>query len=611
MCENCSARRLQDTMGTPMGAHQRALRIVVIGAGISGILASIRFRQRVPNVSVCVYEKNSGVGGTWFKNKYPGCMSDHPSHSYQASFEPNLEWSHFYASADEIKKYWEKVFFKYGCDGSCRLETKVISAIWNEEKGQWLLKVADLKKNSLFDDECHLLISATGMLDDAKWPTFPGLGDFKGKVMHTAEWDKSYSYQGKKVAVIGNGSSGLQIIPALLPQVTHIDHYIKDPAWVTPTLYRETIDNRGPHLQNYIFDSADMRSFKHNQGYYERFRNGIEHEVQSMHAYTVNGTTEHRTAPMTFMEHMERGLQYKPELLAKLIPVFPPLTRPLTPAPGYLEAMTKDKVKVITKPIKKVVEKGIVTDDNVIHEVDLVVCATGFDTSFIPNIYMVGRNNQTLRDKWRKYPETYLGIMTDGFPNYFIAFGPNTGLATGNQLLLLERQIDYFTSAALKMQRDDIRAMAPRADKVQSFVTHCEQYFKGTIFKERCSSWYKAHTENGPVIGLWPGSGLHAVEALKNPRWEDFSYEYIDPDSMSWLGNGWTLNETRNDISIDYLSRDQIDYPNKLKVFLPQNSADSDYDEQRSGWRPRYQSDDPRWDAMSAVYEGQTSSFED
>ncbi|EXJ96239.1 hypothetical protein A1O1_01365 [Capronia coronata CBS 617.96] len=539
----------------------RPLRAVVIGAGISGILASIRLPQRVPGLSLQIYEKNPDVGGTWFENRYPGCACDIPAHTYQATFEPNHEWSQFYASAQEIHRYWKKVVAKYNCMRHIKLNHKIASAAWNEAGGKWEVQVQNLETGETFTDVCDVLVSATGALNDWKWPQIPGLRDFKGKLLHSAKWDETFDWTGKRLAVIGNGSSGIQIVPAVLAKSTHIDHYIRGRTWLAPTFAREKVDQMGKGLDNFSFSAEDISRFKTDPDFYEKFRKDIELELQSVHAVTIKGSPEQLGAVEIFTENMKRRLAGKPLLADTLLPSFPPVCRRLTPGPGYLEALTDPKVDVITNGIREVVSDGIITTDGEHRPVDAIICATGFDTTFCPRFPITGKGGVDLADKWKQVPSTYLSLATDEFPNYFISLGPNSALGTGNLLLLIEKAIDYITLCLAKMQRDNIRSMAPRPDAVKGFVEYCDAYFQTTVFSLDCRSWYKGGTSDGRVSALWPGSSLHAMRVLTHPRWEDFVYEYVNDNPCGWLGNGWTLEEKEKRVRVDYLNKDQIDFP--------------------------------------------------
>ncbi|PWY90427.1 flavin-binding monooxygenase [Aspergillus sclerotioniger CBS 115572] len=545
----------------------RPLRVVIIGSGISGIIASIRFRQRIPNLDLCVYEKNVDIGGTWLENRYPGCACDIPAHTYQATFEPNKEWSAFYATAPEIHRYWGRVVDKYGCNRYIKFKQQVVEAVWKEKDSKWILQVKDLHSGSVYADQCDVLISATGFLNNWKWPDIPGLHDFQGMLMHSARWDKSFDYSNKRVAVIGNGSSGVQIVPGMLPKVARMDHYVRNRTWIAPTFARAELDRRGVKSDNFSFTPEELETFNKDHNAYQKFRKDIELQLQSIHGATLLGTPEQLGAKEAFTQDMRRRLSSKPELFEELVPSFPPVCRRLTPGPGYLEALTDEKIDIITSEIVRIDADGIITADGTHHPTDVLVCATGFDTTFTPRFPITGCNGLSLAERWKKTPESYLSIAVDEFPNYFICFGPNSALGEGNLLLLLERVIDYFTSCVQKMQRDNIRSMSVQKDAVERFTRYCDQYFSRTVYSEQCRSWYKGGEKDGRVIGVWPGSSLHSLRVLSQPRWEDFRYEYVGDNANGWIGNGWTENEKNNDINVDYLDDDQVDFP--WAVFEP------------------------------------------
>ncbi|KAJ5657541.1 uncharacterized protein N7484_001190 [Penicillium longicatenatum] len=539
----------------------RPLRVVVIGAGINGILSCIRFVQRVPNIDLCIYDKNADIGGTWFENKYPGCACDIPSHTYQASFEPNKEWSAFYAPAPEIHQYWKHVVHKYGCRRYMKLKQRVLGASWDENDAKWRLEVEDVESSSKYQDQCDVLVQATGCLNNWKWPSIPGLHDFKGKIMHSADWDTEYDYTGQNIAVIGNGSSGIQVVPGTLPKVAHIDHYIRSRTWICPPFAEDVLNKHGIGADNYSFSPEELETFKNDPAAFIKFRKEVELQMQSAHEATLNGTPMQLGAIPFFTENMKRRLKNKPELLDELLPSFPPTCRRLTPGPGYLEALTDPKVDVIKSEIVKVDETGILTADGQHRPVDMIVCATGFDTSYTPRFPITGINGLSLAERWKESPETYLSIATDGFPNYFICFGPNSGLGEGNLLMLFEREIEYFAECLRKIQRDNIRTMSVKPKSVKRFTRYCDEYFKNTVYSSECRSWYKGGKEDGRVTGVWPGSSIHSMKVFSNPRWEDFEYEYLNDNPMGWIGDGWTENEKYKRINVDYLDDDQIDFP--------------------------------------------------
>jgi cation diffusion facilitator CzcD-associated flavoprotein CzcO len=550
---------------------KRPLRVICVGAGISGILTSIRFPQRIPNLDLQIYEKNPDVGGTWFENKYPGCACDIPAHTYQLTFEPNLDWPKFYASSKDIHKYWKKVVAKYGCMKYIKLQHQIVQARWVAEESKWHVQVKNLVSGRIFQDTCDIFISAAGALNDWKWPKIPGLHSFKGKLLHSANWDESYDYSNKRVAVVGAGSSGIQIVPGVQPTVKHLDHYVRGKTWIATTFARAKVEERGQGLDNFHFTPEDIQTFKNSPETYQQFRKEIELELQSAHGATLRGSVEQKDALADFTLKMRTRLAKKPELVDQLMPSFPPLCRRLTPGPGYLEALVEPNVDVISTEIREIVEDGIITEDGIHRPVEAIMCATGFDTSFTPRYPIYGINNLALSEKWKATPSTYISITVDQFPNFFVYLGPNSGLGAGNLLVLLEKMADYFTECVSKIQRDNIAAMCVKPQSVEQFVGHCDKYFERTVFTEKCRSWYKNGTVNGRVSALWPGSSLHAMEVFSHPRWEDFDYTYVNSNPFGWFGNGWTENEVNKEVNVDYLNDENIDFPLAETVALNGN----------------------------------------
>jgi cation diffusion facilitator CzcD-associated flavoprotein CzcO len=219
-------------------------QVIVIGAGINGLHAAIRLPQRIPNISLTIYEKNPEIGGTWYENRYPGVACDVPAHAYTLLYEPNPAWSEFYASGQEILRYLQGVANKYQVRKYMKFNSKCLGANWNEEKGKWAVKIEG--PQGKFEDECDVLISATGILNNWKWPDIPGLTDFKGIRVHSATWPEDIDLTGKTVAIIGNGSSAIQIIPKLQKVVKRLDAYARGSTWISPPLAGSKVEEHNP-----------------------------------------------------------------------------------------------------------------------------------------------------------------------------------------------------------------------------------------------------------------------------------------------------------------------------------------------------------------------------
>ncbi|KAF9011133.1 hypothetical protein BDQ17DRAFT_1387598 [Cyathus striatus] len=546
----------------------RRMRIVAIGAGYSGA-----FQQRMENIDFTIYDGNAGVGGTWCTNKYPGLSCDIPSHCYQLTFEEN-DWSAFYAPGAEIRAYLERVVDKYKLWKYIKLQHRITRAHYSESTGKWHLTIKRRKSDQddweEFEDTADFIFSGVGGLSRWVWPDIPGLENFKGKVIHSAQWPSGEdgnglaglddSWADKKVAVIGVGSSAIQIVPALQPKVKYLVNYVRGKTWVSATFSRELLVRLAGRddVDNckYQFTEKDKGAFKDPE-YYRRFRQELESSLNSAHCATLMGNPMQIAAPTEFRKIMSQKLAKKPWIMEHIIPDFPVCCRRLTPGPGYLEALCEDNVDFIPSRIRKVTPEGIETNDGKFQEFDVIVCATGYDTSYHLDFDVIGKDGINLRDHYTPHPRTYLGITVDKFPNWFQSLGPNSGVGAGSLLLLLERQVDFAVAVAQKMQRERLKSIEVKKDAVDDF----DQYLE-TVFGQKCRSWYKVGKEEGRVVALWPGSPLHAARALQHPRWEDFNYELLDgvQNRFHWLGDGNTVADTIPQADKAWYLH-EIDYP--------------------------------------------------
>ncbi|KAJ5345174.1 hypothetical protein N7452_003178 [Penicillium brevicompactum] len=544
----------------------RPLKVIYIGAGISGILAAIKFREAVPNLSLTIYEKNPELGGTWYENQYPGCACDVPSHSYQLSFESWTGWSQFFSGADEIREYWNRVAQKYNVREHIKFQTRCVGARWNDSIGKWFVQVMNEKTGAVIEDSADVFMTGTGLLNEWKWPSIPGLHNFKGKLLHSASWDSTYDTKDKEIAVIGAGSSGIQIVPALLENVKGMDHYVRSKTWISSQiggdLLAERTDGKGG---NFHYKDDEKQLWQDNPASYVEYRKGLELELQTLYSKSQRSSDLQKSSRVQYQADMERRLKEKPELLADLLPDFPPLCKRLTPGPGYLEALTSPKVRVITTAIETINESGVVTSCGTHRAVDAIICATGFETNPGGGFPIIGRNGVNLREKYSQRPESYLGMTTNDFPNFFQSLGPNSFQGAGNLLITMEQVHTYVAEILERMAYDNIGIVEAKSSQVKGFTQFCEKYFERTVYSAKCASWYKSSSpgssleerQTGRVVALWPGSSLHALKALKKVRWEDYDLKSYDGNEFGWFGNGWIFDEQKSQIDgaalTDYL----------------------------------------------------------
>ena len=299
---------------------------------------------------------------------------------------------------------------------------RVIGATWEEKLGIWHVQIEDTVNHRIFDDWCNFLINGGGILNSWKWPDIPGLHNFKGRLVHSADWPKDFDYKGLTVAVIGNGSTGIQIVPTMQPDAKQLVHLVRSPTWVTPgaaSRYPSLRDGKMPEH----FSNEQKEVFRKHPDQYMAFRKAVEIEINGKFRMLVNGAQEAQRAKNDAGKSMTTLLgPANAQLAERLIPDFPVGCRRITPGVGYLESFSKDNVRVITDAkIERVDEEGLELSTGEHIKLDALVCATGFDVSFFPRFPIVGRDGTNLRDVWGppNIPSAYLSMAIPQFPNYF------------------------------------------------------------------------------------------------------------------------------------------------------------------------------------------------
>ncbi|KAH8647740.1 hypothetical protein BX600DRAFT_389320 [Xylariales sp. PMI_506] len=469
------------------------------------------------HVDVVLYEKSPELGGTWYENKYPGCACDVPSHVYQYIFAPNPEWSKFYASSQEIQGYLKRVAKYFDLERFIHFNIKVVSARWLEESSTWKIELEDGNVT-----ECDVLINAGGILNNFKWPDIHGFDSFLGPKLHTAAWDSNVDLVDKRVAVIGAGASAIQLLPQIQPKARHVDIYIRSPSWITPP-----VASPSPEILNYSYNEEDQGKFRQETDMYLRTRKYMEDQLNGSFKAFRKGSAQQEDRRSRLAARM-KSLISDESLQERLIPTFEVGCRRINPGEGYLLALQEWNVQPIFQPIEKVNQSGIVVD-GLEHPVDVIVAATGFNTSFRPRFPIIGRNGVNLQDLWAEEPTSYFGTSVSGFPNYLIFLGPNTPISNGSLIGPLEATSDYFIRLLRKMFRQRAKSFEVREKAQHDFDKHTQKFMHNMVWTGSCRSWFKKG-ENGKVTALWPGSALHYMQILAEDRWED--YEWIHDGNM-------------------------------------------------------------------------------
>jgi len=343
--------------------------------------------------------------------------------------------------------------------------------------------------------------------------------------------------------LIGNGASGIQVLPQLQKVAQHVDHYARSKTWIAGSFGSEKRSDAPVH-----FPKERLESFQDPVTYY-KFRKDLESSFYRNFFRIFRGTQEHQAARDSFVELVTKRLGAKPELLSDFIPDFPPFCRRPTPGPGYLEALTEENVSYITTPIQRFTATGIVTVDGVSRDVDAVLCATGANTDFAPPFSIVA-NGIDLKEAWRTEgaygsPYTYFGVSAPYFPNLFFVVGPNSFGLSGTLNSSMETVLTYIAKILRKIRTQGVKTITPSKAATDDFVEYIDTFFPRTVLADDCSSWYNGGKPGQRIHGPWPGSATHATKVRLDPRWEDFEYTYrsAQRNRFAWFGGGYTRKE--------------------------------------------------------------------
>lgn len=519
----------------PSGTHARK-RVIAVGAGVTGICLA-KFCESVPELELQIYEKNDEVSGTWWENRYPGCGCDIPAHIYQFRWALNPYWSHYYAGSREIFQYFKDVVDNHGLRKYMKLQHTVIGARWDSKMAKWTVEL-ERSDGSKFEDICDFLVNGSGLLNNWKWPDIKGLHSFQGRLTHSANYDESIQLSGRKVAVFGAGSSGVQIIASIQPVVQHLYTWIRSPIWISAGFASRFA---GPDGANFKYSEQLKQTFASDPVAHLRYVKMLEGELGKRFHYNLINTKGANDALDFSRKQMENKLQDRPDLLRKIIPTnFGIGCRRPTPGIGYLDALVAPNVSTYTDEVREITPKGFIDSNGDEHKVDVIICATGFDTSFVPRFPILA-NGKDLRMEWESDPVSYFSVMVPDFPNYFISLGPYSA-SNGSLVPVIEEGCRYILQVIEKCQIERVRSIDPRADITNQFREHADLLLKRTVWNQKCRSWFKNGTIDG-LPRLYPGSRAHFVQAMQ-PRFEDFEMEYECDNRFQFMGNGFSTRET-------------------------------------------------------------------
>lgn len=477
----------------------RTPRVAIIGAGMSGIGMACNLRQAGIE-TFHVFEKWNGLGGTWHANTYPGLHCDVPSRNYQYRFAPNPNWSHVYSPGREIWAYLDQVATDYGIKDRMSFNTEVAEAVWDEDRHVWTLttKAGDVS-------EWDFIVTACGGLVETRTPDIPGLEDFQGARFHSAEWDHTVELEGKRIAVIGTGSTGMQITKGLAEVAGHYELYQRTPQWILPI----------PNRKYTPVTKWAMR----------RFPKVLEPFFFRAHQIITEGTFgvavvepgwQRRMLSWMCRKHLEWGVK-DPELRRRFTPTDKPMCKRLIIGTGFYKLFERPNVQLVDTPIDHIEARGIVTADGVLHEQDVIVTATGFNAHmFVRPMELIGLDGVKLSDVWgEREPYGYRSVAVPGFPNVFMLIGPHSPFGNQSLFTISETQRAFAMQAIERWQQREIEWMAPTPEATERFNEEMKAALPNTIWTSGCNSWYIG--KDG-LPSVWPWKASHHREILGEPE---------------------------------------------------------------------------------------------
>jgi 4-hydroxyacetophenone monooxygenase len=503
----------------PSGAD--SLHVLIIGAGLSGIAAAATLDRL--GIQYTIAEKNAAPGGVWWQNTYPGAGVDTPSDLYSFSFAPKRGWDRYYAKQPEILSYIQETAAGLGITSKVRFNTEVTRAEWNESEQRWHVELG--KDNGTADTiRVNAIISCVGILNRKSIPNFSGMDSFRGPMFHSSEWDHSVDVTGKKVAIIGTGATSQQLTPALAGTADKVLVFQRSPQWVAPNPnYSRTVPDGVRLLMKQVPYYAAFYRLRLIWQFQDKLLSTLRRDPDWPHQdRSINPINDkHR---IFFTKHIDDELGNRTDLREKVLPTYPPYGKRILMDNDWIQTVKRDDVELITGAVSGFDEHHVILADGSKHRADVVVLATGFQTSaMLAPMDIRGRSGGSLRDLWGDDDAfAYLGSTVPDFPNFFIVSGPNTALGHGGSAIYInECSIAYIAQILIRMAENDITSVEVREDVMKAYNDKVDAENEALIWTHPgMNNWYRNRA--GRIVTTIPFRGVDFWSMTREPDLDDF-----------------------------------------------------------------------------------------
>lgn len=505
------------------------LSVAVIGAGVSGLLAAVRLREA--GISCTVFERDDGIGGTWYHNGYPGAGVDTPSYIYSFSFFP-WDWKTHFGQRDDVLAYLRAMADHFHLSECIELRTTVSSAEYDAAAQEWAVTTVrdGVSRTRRFD----AVISAVGQLNVPSIPDLPGMSDFPGPVFHSSRWPADLDVTGKRVAVIGTGASAMQIVPAIAARTRHLTIFQRSPHWIASSSdYFRPVPPTVHYLMGNVPYYRAWYRWRLGWIFNDKTHASLQVDPEWPHPErSLNAVNDRHRA--LFTDYLRRQLAGRPDLQAKTLPDYPPFGKRMLLDNGWFAALRRDNVTLEASGAAALTRTGVRAESGAEHPADIVVLATGFQAlKLVQTVEIRGRSGRTLRELWGDDDGwAYLGITTPDFPNLFLMYGPGTNSgAGGSYIFIAECQMNYIVALLREMRSRGLAVAEVRREVCDAYNARLDAAHAQMVWAHPgVRNYYR--NKRGRVVTNSPWRFVDYWQMTRTPNLDDFHTEPAGEPSL-------------------------------------------------------------------------------